>query len=107
MENQAIRMKILREKYLKNMLNNQSLRAKKYFRIQRERAREREIKFEEQKMKKIRPIIINQFDKLIKQNVVRNKPKTIRDKLKDKIINSISTLSEQKKKKKKKKQKTA
>ena len=29
MENQAIRMKILREKYLKNMLINQSLRAKK------------------------------------------------------------------------------
>ena len=29
METQAIRMKILREKYLKSMLNNQSLRAKK------------------------------------------------------------------------------
>ena len=29
MENQAIRMKILREKYLKNMLIKQSLRAKK------------------------------------------------------------------------------
>ena len=28
METQALRMKILREKYLKNMLNNQSLRAK-------------------------------------------------------------------------------
>ena len=31
METQAIRMRMLREKYLKNMPNNQSLRAKKYF----------------------------------------------------------------------------
>ena len=43
-------------------------------------------KFEEQEMKKIRPIIKNCFDELIKQNVMGKKPKIIRDKLKDKII---------------------
>ena len=44
------------------------------------------------KMKKIRPIIRNRFDGLIKQNVMRKKPKTIRDKFKDKIINDIWTF---------------
>ena len=43
-------------------------------------------------MKKIRPIIRNRFDGLIKQNVMRKKPKTIRDKFKDKIINDIWTF---------------
>ena len=43
-------------------------------------------KFAEQEMKKIRPIKRNLFDKLIWKNVTRNKPKTIREKLKDKII---------------------
>ena len=38
--------------------------------------------FEEQETKEIRPIIRNQFDKLIKQNVLKNKPKIIRDILK-------------------------
>ena len=51
-------------------------------------------KFEEQKMKKIRPIKRNWFDPLIKQNVMGKKPKIIRDKLKDKIINDIWTLFE-------------
>ena len=42
-------------------------------------------KLEEQEMKKIRSI---------KQNVMGEKPKIIRDKLKDKIINDIWTLFE-------------
>ena len=46
-------------------------------------------KFEEQEMKKIRPIKRNWFDLLIKQNIMGKKPKIIRDKLKDKIINDI------------------
>ena len=41
-------------------------------------------KFEEQEMKKIRPIIRNWFHLLIKQNEMGKRPKTIRDKLKDK-----------------------
>ena len=99
MENQFI--KILREKYLTNMINKQSLIAKKYFMEMKDRElREREEKIkreiimpkddmdklEEQEMKKIKPIKRNLFDKLIKQNVIRNKTKIIRDKLKDKII---------------------
>ena len=43
-------------------------------------------------MKKIRPIIRNRFDGLIKQNVMRKKPKTIRDKFKNKIIKDIWTF---------------
>ena len=42
-------------------------------------------KLEEQEMKKVRSI---------KQNVMGEKPKIIRDKLKDKIINDIWTLFE-------------
>ena len=41
---------------------------------------------DEQEMKKIRPIKQNLFDKLIWKNVTRNKPKIIREKLKDKTI---------------------
>ena len=44
-------------------------------------------KFEEEEMKNIRPIIRNWFDQLIKQNMMGKKPKTIRDKLKDKTNN--------------------
>ena len=51
-------------------------------------------KFEEQEMKKIRPIQINLFDRLIKQSVKRKKSKIIRDKLKDKRINDIWRLFE-------------
>ena len=51
-------------------------------------------KFEEQEMKKIRPIKRNWFDRLIKQNLMGKKPKIIRDKLKDNIINDIWTLFE-------------
>ena len=40
-------------------------------------------KFEEQEMKKIRPIIRNWFNMLIKQYVMGKEPKVIRDKLKD------------------------
>ena len=59
--------------------------------------------FEEQETKEIGPIIRNRFDKLIKQNVLKNKPKIIRDKLKDKIMKDILTLKQKKKKKKKEK----
>ena len=51
-------------------------------------------KFEEQEMKKIRPIKRNWFDGLIKPSVMRKKYKIIRDKLKDKIINGSGTLFE-------------
>ena len=44
-------------------------------------------KFEEEEMQNIRPIIRNWFDQLIKQNMMGKKPKTIRDKLKDKTNN--------------------
>ena len=43
-------------------------------------------KFEEQEVKKIRPIIRHLFDKSIKQNMMKSKPKIIRENLKDKII---------------------
>ena len=46
-------------------------------------------KFEDQEMKKIRPIKRNWFDRLIKPNVIGKKPKIIRNKLKDKIIIDI------------------
>ena len=46
-------------------------------------------KSEEHEMKKIQAIIRNWFDWLIKQSVMGKKPKIIRDKLKDKIINNI------------------
>ena len=49
-------------------------------------------KSEEHEMKKIRAIIRNWFDWLIKQSVMGKKPKIIRDKLKDKIINNIWEL---------------
>ena len=52
-------------------------------------------RFEEQEVKKIRPIKKNCYDLLIKQTMVREKkPKIIRDKLKDKIIRDFSTLFE-------------
>ena len=46
-------------------------------------------KFEEHEMKKIRPIIRNWFDWLIKQSVIGKKPKIIRDRLKDTTFNDI------------------
>ena len=48
-------------------------------------------------MKKIRPIIKKWFDRLINKNGMGKKPKIIRDKLKDEIINDIWTLLETKK----------
>ena len=57
-------------------------------------------KLEEQEMKKIRPIKKKLYDRLIKQSVMRKKTKIIRDKLKDKIINDIWTLSETEEEKK-------
>ena len=48
-------------------------------------------KFEEHEMKKIRSVVRNWFDRLIKQSVMGKKPKIIRDKLKGKIINGIWT----------------
>ena len=46
MERQTIRMKILREKYLRSMLNNQSLRAKNHF----VELKDRELKDKEEKI---------------------------------------------------------
>ena len=40
-------------------------------------------KFEEQEIKKIRLVLRNWFDQLIKQNLIQNKPKIIRDKLQE------------------------
>ena len=54
-------------------------------------------------MKKIRPIIRKWFDCLINKNVMRKKPKIIRDKLKDKIINDICKLFGTKKEERKRK----
>ena len=131
MENQTIRMKIIREKYFKNMLNNQFLALGNFFLESKDRKlkdREEKIKreteelfykpvivskddmdkFEEQEMKKIRPIKRNWFDRLIKRNVMGKKPKIIKDKLKDKIVNDIWTLfeTEEEKEDRKKKSKT-
>ena len=58
-------------------------------------------KFDEQEMKKIRPIIRKLFDQLIIQNVMREKPKIIRDKLKNKIIGDIWRLFDSEKEKEK------
>ena len=53
-------------------------------------------KFEEQEMKKIKPIIKTWFDQSIEQNVMGNKPKIITDKLNNKIIADILKLFERK-----------
>ena len=51
--------------------------------------------FEEQEMKKIRPIKKNWYDWLIKETMVREKkPKIIRDKLRNEIIRDIWALFE-------------
>ena len=59
-------------------------------------------KLEGLKIKK-RSIIRKWFDWFINKNVMRKKPKTIREKLKDKIVNDIWTLLETKKEERKKK----
>ena len=59
-------------------------------------------KFEEQIIKKIRPVITKWFDQVINKNVMGKKPKIIRDELKDKIFNDIWTLFETKNKKERK-----
>ena len=56
--------------------------------------------FEEQEMKKIRLIIRDLFDKSVKRNMMRNKPKVIIDKLKDKTFRDGHFLKQEKKKKK-------
>ena len=70
-------------------------------------------KFEEQEVQKIRSIIRHLFDNSIKQNMMRSKPKIIRenlkdkiirDKLKDKIATDISTLYETEEEKKERKE---
>ena len=61
-------------------------------------------KFEEHEMKKIRPIIGNLFDWLIKQSVVGKIPNIIRDKFKEKklmIFGDFLILNKEKKKQKK------
>ena len=60
-------------------------------------------KFDEQKIKKIRPNLRKWFDWLTNKNVMRKKPKIIRDKLKDKTIRDSrfsETKNEDRKKKK-------
>ena len=59
-------------------------------------------RFEEQEMNKIRTIIRKWFDRLVNKNVMRKKPKIIRNKLKDEIINDIWTLFETKNEERKK-----
>ena len=57
-------------------------------------------KFEEHEMKKIRPIIGNWFDWLIKQSVVGKIPNIIRDKFKEKklmIFGDFLILNKEKK----------
>ena len=60
-------------------------------------------KFEEQEMKKIKPITWKCFDWLINKNVMGKKRKIIRDKLKDRTFNNFWTLFEKKKEERKKK----
>ena len=62
-------------------------------------------KFKEHEKKKIRPIIRNCFDWLIKQSVMGKKPKIIWDKLKDKIINDIWRFFDNEKEKEERKKK--
>ena len=82
----------IERKKLKKMLNNQFLRAKRYRELKdREELFYKPIivpkddmnKFKEQEMKKIRSI---------KQNVMGERPKIIRDKLKDMIFGKVSKL---------------
>ena len=63
-------------------------------------------KFEEHEMKKIRPILRNWFDWLIKQSVIGKRPKIIRDRLKDKIFNDIWQLFDAGKEKRQKKKRS-
>ena len=60
--------------------------------------------FEEQEMKKIRLIIRDLFDKSVKRNMMRNKPKVIKDKLKDKTFRDIWTLFETREEEKERKE---
>ena len=60
--------------------------------------------FEEQEMKKIRLIIRDLFDKSVKRNMMRNKPKVIIDKLKDKTFRDIGTLFETREEEKERKE---
>ena len=119
MENQTIRMKILREKYLKKMLNSQFLKVKnslfeleKYFTELKDReieelfyktiivSKDNMDKFEEQEMKKIRSIKKKIYDGLIEGVMTREKEsKMIREKSNDKIVNDIWTLFETKEEK--------
>ena len=77
-----MRMKTLREKYLKNRLKNQ------FYRLIIGSKDDLD-KFEEQEVKKIIPIVRDWFDQLIKQHVMGNNPKITRDKLKTKKIRDI------------------
>ena len=68
-------MKKKKKKYLRSMLNNQSLRAKNHF----VELKDRELKDKEEKIK--REIIM----------IIKLKDEIIKDKLKDKIIRDIWT----------------
>ena len=56
-------------------------------------------------MKKIRSVVRNWFDQLIKQSVMGKKPKIIRDKLKHKIMNVIWTIFDTEKEREERKKK--
>ena len=132
MENQDYKDKNVERKYLENMQNNQFLKVKNSLLELKEDfigLKDRELKdrkekikgeveelfhkqiivskddmdrFEEQEMNKIRTIIRKWFDRLVNKNVMRKKPKIIRNKLKDEIINDIWTLFETKNEERKK-----
>ena len=132
MEHQDYKNESIEKRYLDNMQNNQFLKVKtslleleKYFtewtdtelkdRKEKKFKKTEKLfskpiivskddmdKFEEQELKKIRPVIRNSFDPLIKQKMMENKPKIITDKLNDKIIRGKWRLFQQKKNERKK-----
>ena len=101
MENQEFKNENIERKYLENMQNNQLLRVKNsllelkkdFMEMKDIELKDRKVfkddmdKFEEHEMKKIRPIIRNWFDWLIKQSVMREKPKII-------IVNETKIINE-------------
>ena len=101
MENQDFKNENIERKYLENMQNNQLLRVKNsllelkkdFMEMKDIELKDRKVfkddmdKFEEHEMKKIRPIIRNWFDWLIKQSVMREKPKII-------IVNETKIINE-------------
>ena len=126
MEDLEYKNKNIDKKCLQNMRNNKFLIEKGVMKLKDKELKDREEKikrdieelfykvinmskddmdkFEEQEMKKIRPIKKSWYNRLIKQTMVKeNNPKIITYKLKDKIIRDIWTLFETEKHKRRKK----